>query len=75
LTVDAGVDNERPYRSSRPARRRITDGVCFRRFVSFRRSAASASKEKGLNFADKGLTKNFPMLGRGRAAMPGGSTL
>jgi hypothetical protein len=31
--------------------------------------------ERGLNFANKGLTKNFPMLGLSRAAMPGGSTL
>jgi hypothetical protein len=42
---DAGIDNERVHRSSRPSRRRTSDGVCFRRHVSFRRSAASISKE------------------------------
>src|SRR5271166_5901031 len=42
---DAGLNNERLYRSSRPSRSRISDSVCFRRFVSSRKSAASLSKE------------------------------
>jgi hypothetical protein len=31
--------------------------------------------ERGLNFASKGLAKNFSMLGLGRSPMSGGSTL
>ena len=41
----AGIDHERVHLSSRPSRRRTSDGVCFRRLVSFRRSPANFSKE------------------------------
>ncbi len=42
---DAGLNNERLHRSSRPSRSRVSDSFCFRRFVSSRKSAASLSKE------------------------------
>src|SRR6516165_1564420 len=45
LDGDAGIDDERVHRSSRPSRSRTSEGVCFRRFVSLRRSAANVSKE------------------------------
>jgi hypothetical protein len=42
---DAGIDNERVHRFSRPSRRRTSEGVWCRRLVNFRRSAANVSKD------------------------------
>jgi hypothetical protein len=71
---DAGIDDQRVHRSSRPSRSRTSEGVCFRRFVSFRRSAANDVKTR-LDVADKSLAEDFPMLGFGGAAVPCRTTL
>jgi hypothetical protein len=42
---DACIDDKRVHRAFRPSRSRISDGVCFLRRVSFRSSAAKASKQ------------------------------
>jgi hypothetical protein len=46
---DAGIDDERLHRSSRPSRRSTSEGVCCRRLVSLRRSAAKVSKEGSIS--------------------------
>jgi hypothetical protein len=48
---DAGVDPKRVPRSLRPSRRRSSDGICFRRRVSFRNSAANVSNEGSTSLA------------------------
>jgi hypothetical protein len=42
---DAGIDDKRVHRHSRPSRRRTSEGVWCRRLVNFRRSAANVSKD------------------------------
>ena len=45
LDGDTRVNDEPAHRPLRPSRSRISEGVCLRRFVSLRKSAASFSKE------------------------------
>jgi hypothetical protein len=69
LTANAGIDNERTHRSSRPLRSRISDGVCFLALCQLSQ-LGSQYVEGRLDLGGKSLTEDFPMLGLGRATMP-----